>query len=122
MSEIGSASQIAKVWFAMKCGRIQMQGMRITPWRKVERITAVHGRPMDWKYVVATTLMPIVQIIQFETVRSCAAMPRSAGLSDATNIDARSRGSGGMTCTAQARTHRAVVTQYPRTSVSFTLR
>ena len=45
-SEIGKASQIASVRFSMKCGRIQIHGMRITPCRSVESTTAVHGCPI----------------------------------------------------------------------------
>ncbi len=62
------------------------------------------------------------QIMQFESVRSCAAIARRVGLSDGTNSEARSRGKGGTTCTAQATTHSADVTQNPSQSVSLTRR
>ena len=75
---------------------------------------------MDWKYVVATTFIEMVQIMQLEMARSCAATASNAVLPPSTNSRASQWGNGGTTCTAQANTHNAVVIQKPRTSVSRT--
>ena len=48
-SEIGSASQTAKVESDMMRGSIQTHGRSMTPCRRVDRITATLGWPIDWK-------------------------------------------------------------------------
>ena len=119
-SEIGSASQIASVRFSVKYGRIQMHGSKITPCLNVDRRIAVFGRPIDWKYVVATTLTEMHHSMQLATARSPAAIFHSAWLADETNIETSRSGSGGTVWTAHAATHSAVVTASPSLTVSRT--
>ena len=76
-------------------GNIHMHGRRQKPCRSIESHIAVLGCPMDWKYVVATTFTDIVQSMQFDTVRSCAAIARSGAFAESTKSPATIRGNGG---------------------------
>ena len=64
--------------------------------------------------------MAIVQIMQFATERSCAAVARSASFPRSTKNDTRICGNGGIVCTALAATQSTVVIQNPSTNASRT--
>jgi hypothetical protein len=53
-----------------KYGISQITGRRHKPWRSIERKIATAGLPIDWKYVVATTLTDMHHIMQFATWRA----------------------------------------------------
>ena len=101
-------------------GNTHMHGRRHTPWRSIESHIAVRGCPMDWKYVVATTFIDIVQSMQFDTVRSCAAVASSDVFAESTKRQATILGNGGTVWMTLASTHRTVVIQNPSTKVSRT--
>ena len=75
---------------------------------------------MDWKYVVATTFTDIVQSMQFDTVRSCAAVANNEGFAESTKRPATTLGNGGTVWMTLARTQRTVVIQNPSKKVSRT--
>lgn len=77
---------------------------------------------MDWKYVVASTLIEMHQIMQFASARSCAASAMISGFSPETNIRASHVGNGGTTWMTHAKTQRAVVTPKPTFSAPRTRR